>query len=87
MNTIRPATDRISTTGYPQQRVFDILYEELDAIGGTILLVLVEENTRRSGVSGGLNSQMEVRRITENIRRGGVFGVVRYALAVPTGLG
>jgi len=38
VNTIRPIEDRISTTGYPQQRVFDILYEELDAIGGTILL-------------------------------------------------
>jgi len=42
VNTIRPIEDRISTTGYPQQRVFDILYEELDAIGGTILLVLDE---------------------------------------------
>jgi len=42
VNTIRPRNDRISTTGYPQQRVFDVLYEELDAIGGTILLVLDE---------------------------------------------
>jgi len=42
VNTIRPAENRISTTGYPQQRIFDILYEELDAIGGTILLVLDE---------------------------------------------
>jgi len=42
VNTIRPRNDRISTTGYPQQRVFDILYDELDAIGGTILLVLDE---------------------------------------------
>ena len=42
VNTIRPPADRISTTGYPQQRVFDILYEELDEIGGTILLVLDE---------------------------------------------
>jgi cell division control protein 6 len=42
VNTIRPPENRISTTGYPQQRVFDILYEELDTIGGTILLVLDE---------------------------------------------
>ena len=42
VNTIRSTKNRISTTGYPQQRVFDILYEELDAIGGTILLVLDE---------------------------------------------
>ena len=42
VNTIRPPEERISTTGYPQQRVFDILYEELEAIGGTILLVFDE---------------------------------------------
>ena len=34
--------DRISATGYSQQRVFDILYEELDALGGTIVIVLDE---------------------------------------------
>jgi Cdc6-like AAA superfamily ATPase len=34
--------DRISTTGYSQQRVFDILYEELDALGGTVVIVLDE---------------------------------------------
>ncbi|RQG95628.1 Cdc6/Cdc18 family protein [Natrarchaeobius oligotrophus] len=34
--------DRISTTGYSQQRVFDILYEELNALGGTVVIVLDE---------------------------------------------
>jgi len=34
--------DRISTTGYSQQRVFDILYDELDALGGTVVIVLDE---------------------------------------------
>lgn len=42
VNTIRHPDERISTTGYPQQRVFDILYDELDTIGGTVLLVLDE---------------------------------------------
>ena len=42
VNTLRSDDDRISTTGYPQQRVFDILYEELDRAGGTVLLVLDE---------------------------------------------
>jgi len=42
VNELRPADDQISTTGYPQQRVFDLLYEELDAVGGTVLLVLDE---------------------------------------------
>ena len=35
-------TERISTTGYSQQRVFDILYEELDTLGGTVVIVLDE---------------------------------------------
>jgi cell division control protein 6 len=34
--------DRISTTGYSQQRVFNLLYEELDALGGTVVIVLDE---------------------------------------------
>ncbi|MFC6614947.1 orc1/cdc6 family replication initiation protein [Halopenitus salinus] len=42
VNTLRSVDDQISTTGYPQQRVFDLLYEELDTVGGTVLLVLDE---------------------------------------------
>jgi cell division control protein 6 len=42
VNTIRDPDEQISTTGYPQQRVFDILYDELDGIGGTVLLVFDE---------------------------------------------
>jgi len=42
VNQLRPPKEQISTTGYPQQRVFDILYDELDQIGGTILIVLDE---------------------------------------------
>ncbi|WP_096390946.1 orc1/cdc6 family replication initiation protein [Halopenitus persicus] len=42
VNTFREPAAHISTTGYPQQRVFDLLYEELEAIGGTVLLVLDE---------------------------------------------
>jgi len=34
--------DRISTTGYSQQRVFDLLYDEIDALGGTVVIVLDE---------------------------------------------
>lgn len=34
--------ERISTTGYSQQRVFELLYEELDALGGTVVIVLDE---------------------------------------------
>ncbi|WP_254533966.1 orc1/cdc6 family replication initiation protein [Natrinema gelatinilyticum] len=34
--------DRISTTGYSQQRVFELLYEELDTLGGTVVIVLDE---------------------------------------------
>ncbi|MBX0324676.1 orc1/cdc6 family replication initiation protein [Halomicroarcula sp. F13] len=42
VNLLRPANQQISTTGYPQQTVFDMLYEELEDIGGTVLLVLDE---------------------------------------------
>jgi cell division control protein 6 len=44
VNELRDAQgrDRISTTGYSQQRVFDLLYEELETVGGTIILVLDE---------------------------------------------
>ena len=42
VNTIRDSDEQISTTDYPQQRIFDILYDELDAIGWTVLLVFDE---------------------------------------------
>ncbi|SDZ98085.1 ORC complex protein Cdc6/Orc1 [Haloplanus vescus] len=42
VNTLRSPDDQISTTGYPQQRVFDLLYDELDTVGGTVLIVLDE---------------------------------------------
>ncbi|GGN96004.1 MULTISPECIES: orc1/cdc6 family replication initiation protein [Haloarcula] len=42
VNLLRPANQQISTTGYPQQTVFDMLYEELEDVGGTVLLVLDE---------------------------------------------
>ncbi|WP_224450416.1 orc1/cdc6 family replication initiation protein [Haloprofundus salilacus] len=34
--------ERISTTGYSQQRIFDILYAELDTFGDTVVIVLDE---------------------------------------------
>lgn len=42
VNTLRPHGNEISSTGYPQQTVFKKLYDELEAIGGTILIVLDE---------------------------------------------
>jgi cell division control protein 6 len=42
VNELRPAGREISSTGYPQQTVFNKLYDELEAIGGTILVVLDE---------------------------------------------
>lgn len=42
VNELRPEGGEISSTGYPQQTVFNKLYGELEAIGGTILLVLDE---------------------------------------------
>jgi cell division control protein 6 len=42
VNELRPPGAEISSTGYPQQTVFKKLYSELEAIGGTILVVLDE---------------------------------------------
>lgn len=44
VNTLREnqTKERISTTGYSQQRVFNLLYEELNALGGTVIVVLDE---------------------------------------------
>lgn len=42
VNKLRPNGGEISSTGYPQQAVFKKLYNELEDIGGTILLVLDE---------------------------------------------
>ena len=42
VNELRPSGGEISSTGYPQQTVFKKLYRELEAIGGTVLIVLDE---------------------------------------------
>lgn len=42
VNELRPSGGEISSTGYPQQTVFKKLYQELEAIGGTVLIVLDE---------------------------------------------
>lgn len=42
VNTLRPVGEEISSTGYPQQTVFNKLYKEFEAVGGTILIVLDE---------------------------------------------
>jgi cell division control protein 6 len=42
VNLLRSSDQQISTTGPPQQRVFDLLYEELESVGGTVLFVLDE---------------------------------------------
>jgi len=42
VNELRPSGGEISSTGYPQQTVFKKLYQELEAVGGTVLIVLDE---------------------------------------------
>ena len=42
VNEFRDDTDQISTTGYPRAAVYDMLWNELDTNGGTILIVLDE---------------------------------------------
>jgi ORC complex protein Cdc6/Orc1 len=42
VNILRPTGGEISSTGYPQQTVFKKLYQELDALGGTVIIILDE---------------------------------------------
>lgn len=42
VNALRDPGDELSATGYPQQTVFTKLYSELEALGGTVLVVLDE---------------------------------------------
>jgi archaeal cell division control protein 6 len=42
VNELRSPENQISTTGYSQQAVFDMLYNELDRVGGTVLIILDE---------------------------------------------
>lgn len=42
VNSIRDSGNHISNTGYPEASVYDFLFQDLDDIGGTILIVLDE---------------------------------------------
>jgi cell division control protein 6 len=42
VNQFRGDTDQISTTGYPRASVYEMLWDELDACGGTVIVVLDE---------------------------------------------
>ncbi|MDY6775798.1 MAG: orc1/cdc6 family replication initiation protein [Halobacteria archaeon] len=41
-NELREDKERISETGYPEQKVFNLMYEEIDRQEGTVLIVLDE---------------------------------------------
>ena len=42
VNTLRDPADQISNTGYPQAQVYSFLWDELDLLNGTIIIVLDE---------------------------------------------
>jgi len=42
VNRLRSPEDRISTTGYPLNEVYAKLYDEIEAVGGTVLIILDE---------------------------------------------
>jgi cell division control protein 6 len=42
VNTLRDPAEQISRTGYPLNAVYEMLWEKLDSIGGTILIILDE---------------------------------------------
>jgi len=42
VNQFRSSDNQLPSTGYPQQDVFNVLFDELDKVGGTVLIVLDE---------------------------------------------
>lgn len=42
VNSLRDSNNQISRTGYPLNAVYEMLWEELDSIGGTVLIILDE---------------------------------------------
>ncbi len=42
VNELRDDTNQISTTGYPRSSVYEMLWDDLDELGGTVLVVLDE---------------------------------------------
>lgn len=42
VNRLREAEDRISGTGYAPQHVYDLMYSEIDSLGGAVLIILDE---------------------------------------------
>jgi len=42
VNKFRESDDKLSNTGYAPRDVYSIMYEEFDALGGTILVTLDE---------------------------------------------
>lgn len=42
INELRDPANQISNTGYPQASVYEFLFDELDQLGGTVLIVLDE---------------------------------------------
>ncbi len=42
VNSLRDPSDQISETGHPTYKVYEYLWQELDSVGGTILIVLDE---------------------------------------------
>ncbi|QLH81309.1 orc1/cdc6 family replication initiation protein [Halosimplex pelagicum] len=42
VNELRDPSDQISNTGYPQASVYEFLFDELNDLGGTVLIVLDE---------------------------------------------
>lgn len=42
INRLKPDGEKIATTGYDQQTLFNLLWDELDRVGGTVLIVLDE---------------------------------------------
>jgi cell division control protein 6 len=75
INQFRDPSEQISGTGNPQHQVYEYLWEELDAVGGTILIVLDEVDN--IGEDDSILYQIPRARSNENVTNSkvGIIGI------------
>lgn len=72
VNDLRPPDDQLSQNGHPEWRVFEELFDELEAIGGTILIVLDEIDSIRDDKLDKLFYQLPRAKSNDNLSEANV---------------
>lgn len=72
LNTLRPPENQLSQNGHPEWKVFEELFNELESIGGTILIVLDEIDSLRDDKLDNLFYQLPRAKSNENLNNANV---------------